>query len=205
MVSLPTIELPKTPIFNSIYETFHIDDKKLNKFTFPGDPYTHAFNLNDLELDRYGTIGNNGVIGSGKYVVKKFLHKPTGRKMAVKYVHIPICKYEDKRKSSQKEKLLREIDIHERLNFSNYVVSTYGFCKNDEHLLICMELMEMSLTELYHQIHEEFSNFPENLLGYIGVAVIEGLCDLFSVKVLHRDIKPNNILVNTTSGEVRFF
>lgn len=47
-----------------------------------------------------------------------------------------------------------------------------------------------------------YRKMPEHVLGRIAVAVVKGLTYLWSLKILHRDVKPSNMLVNTR-GQVK--
>uniref|UniRef100_A0A8C6LID2 mitogen-activated protein kinase kinase n=1 Tax=Nothobranchius furzeri TaxID=105023 RepID=A0A8C6LID2_NOTFU len=47
-----------------------------------------------------------------------------------------------------------------------------------------------------------YKRIPEHVLGRIAVAVVKGLTYLWSLKILHRDVKPSNMLVNTR-GQVK--
>jgi mitogen-activated protein kinase kinase 5 len=49
---------------------------------------------------------------------------------------------------------------------------------------------------------EKFQRVPERILGAVVVAVLRGLDYLWSLKVMHRDVKPSNILVNA-SGAIK--
>merc|ERR1712072_1564565 len=46
------------------------------------------------------------------------------------------------------------------------------------------------------------TGLPEPVLRHIFKQVVDGLCGLHAKKVLHRDVKPENILVNS-KGEAR--
>lgn len=65
-----------------------------------------------------------------------------------------------------------------------------------------MELMDMSLQNLYHIYHNQANNFPEILIGYISNAVLKALQHCQEKSIIHRDVKPSNILINWT-GEIK--
>lgn len=54
----------------------------------------------------------------------------------------------------------------------------------------------MSLGEFYLQIHQLMHFFPEDLLGNIAVSILEALHYCKTRGVIHRDVKPENILIN---------
>uniref|UniRef100_A0A7N6BVT6 mitogen-activated protein kinase kinase n=1 Tax=Anabas testudineus TaxID=64144 RepID=A0A7N6BVT6_ANATE len=60
---------------------------------------------------------------------------------------------------------------------------------------ICTEFMDGGSLDVYKRI-------PEHVLGRIAVSVVKGLTYLWSLKILHRDVKPSNMLVNTR-GQVK--
>lgn len=43
--------------------------------------------------------------------------------------------------------------------------------------------------------------FPEIVLGKITVPIVGGLCNLLKNDIYHRDLKPNNILVNVQGND----
>ncbi|XP_059387567.1 dual specificity mitogen-activated protein kinase kinase 5 isoform X3 [Carassius carassius] len=65
----------------------------------------------------------------------------------------------------------------------------------ENRISICTEFMDGGSLDVYWRI-------PEHVLGRIAVAVVKGLTYLWSLKILHRDVKPSNMLVNTR-GQVK--
>lgn len=183
--------LPERKPSSIVYDAL-TQDEAVNKLQFPNDPTIYEFNLSDLDLL------NNGIIASDKCIVKKYLHRPSKQIMAVKFVHIPFC-YNDPQKEYELQKLIREIKLHQKLNYSKNIVNLYGFCINEGDALICMLLMDMSLKDFYLDVHKNYGYFPESLMGVIVVSVIHAFQHLNKNGIIHRDIKPSNILLNLNS------
>lgn len=67
-----------------------------------------------------------------------------------------------------------------------------------------MEYMDLTLLDFYKFVHNERQNFPEKLLGYISIQILDALIMCKKEhKVMHRDIKPSNILLNE-KGKIEF-
>uniref|UniRef100_A0A914CQS0 mitogen-activated protein kinase kinase n=1 Tax=Acrobeloides nanus TaxID=290746 RepID=A0A914CQS0_9BILA len=65
-----------------------------------------------------------------------------------------------------------------------------------------MELMDVSLHGLLTTCHNSGKNIPEDLLGYTAVSILEALKVCKSKGIIHRDVKPENILMKK-SGEIK--
>ena len=67
-----------------------------------------------------------------------------------------------------------------------------------------MELMDTSLEKFYKFVYEKKSEeIPESILGKIVIATVNALNYLKEQhKIIHRDVKPSNILVNR-SGMIK--
>ncbi|KTG43367.1 hypothetical protein cypCar_00000165 [Cyprinus carpio] len=106
-------------------------------------------------------------------VVFKVLHRPSGFIMARKVLH--ECN-------------------------SPYIVGFYGAFYSDGEISICMENMDGGSLD---QCLKKAGKIPEQILGKVSIAVIKGLSYLREKhKIMHRDVKPSNILVNSR-GEIK--
>lgn len=168
-------------------------DKDMNKLIFPGIERTYEYDSKDFVY--------KNIIEAGRHMVKEYTYVPLNICMAVKTIRIPYQKYNTE-KDEKLTSLRREIDNFRLLSNHPNIVNFYGLCSNDGEAMICMELMDMSLYDLYLVVHDQNETFPEKILGYIAVQILEALKFCKSKNFIHRDIKPKNILLNQ-EGEVK--
>lgn len=117
--------------------------------------------------------------------------------MAVKYIRIPQTRFNEAQYENKIHRLIAEIKNFRIISDFPNVVDFYGVGFFEGELLICMELMDLSLKDLYLLVHRKMKiRFSEDLVGYIAVAVIDALKSCQSKAILHRDIKPANILLH---------
>lgn len=96
-----------------------------------------------------------------------------------------------------------DLDISMRASDCPYTVQFYGALFREGDVWICMEVMDTSMDKFYHKVFQNGRKMPEPILGKIAVAVVNALHYLHSqLKVIHRDVKPSNILINR-KGEVK--
>ncbi|XP_064341568.1 dual specificity mitogen-activated protein kinase kinase 5 isoform X2 [Camelus dromedarius] len=92
------------------------------------------------------------------------------------------------------KQIMSELEILYKCD-SSYIIGFYGAFFVENRISICTEFMDGGSLDVYRKI-------PEHVLGRIAVAVVKGLTYLWSLKILHRDVKPSNMLVNTR-GQVK--
>ncbi|KAJ2380961.1 Protein kinase of the Mitotic Exit Network, partial [Coemansia sp. RSA 2603] len=85
----------------------------------------------------------------------------------------------------------KEIDMLRDLHHPN-IVKYIGYEQTEDELDIILEYCEGGSLQ---NILRKFNKFPENLVGVYVAQILDGLSYLHSNAILHRDIKPGNILL----------
>ncbi|BGP27688.1 MAP kinase kinase (MEK) [Rhodotorula toruloides] len=177
-------QLPTTPCLSSSSTSSRSYHNQLNEQLATlelGVEFRIDLKNEDLEvLDELGS-GNGGT-------VSRVLHVPTKAVMAKKVVHIATS-------DSTRKQILRELQIMHDCS-SPFIVSFYGAYLQDPHICMCMEYMDKG-------IYRRVGPIPEPVIGKIALAVVSGLTYLYEVhKIMHRDVKPSNILLNS-AGQIK--
>ena len=145
--------------------------------------------------DRYELLESVGRGGFG--VVWRACDTLLQRHVAVKEIHIPGFLSEQDR-ADLREKVLKEARAAARLDHPN-AVTVFDVIDDDGHPVIVMELVEApNLSELVAR-HGPLS--PEEA-ARIGLEVLEVLTAAHARGIVHRDVKPGNVMVSD-SGRVR--
>ncbi|CAK0831960.1 unnamed protein product, partial [Prorocentrum cordatum] len=123
--------------------------------------------------------------------VVKAVHRPTGLQYAVKKVNRQAFEAAQRRKSSSVT-LENEACILERLRHPNIVQMYWAFV-TEERLYIVMEDLP---TDMYRSL-DSGGQFPEPLAQRLFKEVCEAVAYAHECNVIHRDIKPDNVLLTS--------
>ncbi len=146
--------------------------------------------------DRYELLESVGRGGFG--VVWRACDTLLQRHVAVKEIHIPGFLSEEDR-AGLREKVLREARAAARLDHPG-AVTVFDVIDDDGHPVIVMELVDApNLSEL---VAEQGPLEPAEA-GRIGQEVLEVLIAAHARGIVHRDVKPGNVMVDRGSGRVR--
>ena len=131
------------------------------------------------------------LLGSGSfgnvYLVR---HNITQEEYAMKVV--------DKKKLSQSygnsyEQILNEIKIHSKLDHEN-IIHLYNVYEDEENIKIIMEYAQKG--NLFDVIQKEKKGISEEKAYKYFIQIINAVYYLHQHNIIHRDIKPDNILIS---------
>lgn len=166
---------------------------------FPGEDQYYNFNTEDFKEVK--------LIGSTDgCVIKHYLFEPSNFNFAIKFKNMPhdfaIKKGQINKEGERRlAKILSEARMLQRLTSDEntpYIIEYYGNCVYKNQFLICMELMDCSLQDVYQVVnsHKSLGPFPEEIVGQIVVNMVGALSYCKENNIMHRDVKPKNILLN---------
>jgi serine/threonine protein kinase len=154
------------------------------------DGQAYSLSPKDIELDRDLMLG----AGTGG-VVQMGHHKPTGMRVAIKTVKVDI--------KQKRQQMMSEIKGLISAAGCPYLVQWYaGFVAKDTSFVhVVLELMDRgNLGDLRRRLAG--AGVPVDHLACISAQIVRGLRHLRERSLLHRDVKPENIL-HSTQGQVK--
>ncbi|KAF9062436.1 kinase-like domain-containing protein [Rhodocollybia butyracea] len=161
---------------------------------------SYKLNMEDLERGEELGRGNYGT-------VTKVLHTPTGVTMALKEIRLELD-------TAKLNAIIMELDILHKTASSQHIVDFYGAFFVETCVYYCMEYMDGgSLDRLVNVSFGEtvpalnpgsddekeivWQGVPEDVLARIAGSMVKGLRFLKDeLDVIHRDVKPSNVLIN---------
>uniref|UniRef100_A0A914E1N5 mitogen-activated protein kinase kinase n=1 Tax=Acrobeloides nanus TaxID=290746 RepID=A0A914E1N5_9BILA len=133
--------------------------------------------------------------------------------MAVKLTELITSKHDirlsrEEYRVKNKEKRMDMIKESEAMKYvidNENIVKIYGLCEDESHghMYLCMELLDKDLSKTIHIFYKSTGKYLESLLLNITCSMVNALeyCDIKSI--VHRDIKPKNIMLNMKNVTVK--
>ncbi|KAH9625399.1 hypothetical protein KSS87_008189 [Heliosperma pusillum] len=130
-------------------------------------------------------------IGRGAYgVVCSSINKDTNEKVAIKKIHNVFENRVDALRTLRELKLLRHLKHDNVIGLKDVMLPSDP--KNFKDVYLVYELMDTDL----HQIVKSSQALSNDHCQYFLFQLLRGLKYLHSANILHRDLKPGNLLIN---------
>ena len=140
----------------------------------------------DLEFPKDNEIGH-GAFGKVLLAVVK----GTGEKVANKKV------FQDRRYKNRELPIMLELHHPNIVELKSYFCTKAEKCSDDEFFLNCiMEYVPLTLSNLISQNRKKHTKFDNILLKLFSYQMLKCIGYLHSLGICHRDIKPQNILID---------
>ena len=180
----------KKKLINNIQRNFNQIQKNnlQNKFIILNFLSNHKipFFSENFELLNYINSGSSGIVFKG------FDKKSPNYYLCFKFL---IQTLRTTKKNKIKKQTLKEINIHNKLK-NNNIINYYNYIYLNKIGCIVMEYSELGDLEHFHKILRAKRYFSESLLAFITFQILQGLSFLTRSKIIHMDIKPQNLLID---------
>lgn len=131
------------------------------------------------------------IIGQGTFgVVYKAQYKPDGKIVAIKKV------YQDPKYSNREFKIVVELDHPNCIKVHNYFFSSNEEKTDEIYLNLVMDYIPDTLYKILRFYYKKGYPFPNALGKIYTYQMLRSLAYIHNLNICHRDIKPQNILVD---------
>ena len=153
----------------------------------------HSFQNGRYEI--MSQLGEGGIaqvwrVLDGKFAIEraiKIVARPNTEPLSDSISHLP--------QSNTEKRFMREAQLLMHLNHPN-IVTVYDFFEENNQLHIVMEKCAGSLSSWI----ELNGKMPIKLAVQVTIEILKGLSNAHSRNIVHRDIKPHNILIAEDGG-----
>ena len=163
------------------YETNESNNKKIKKEMKIKMTSKYKFNISDFDI--------LSCLGNGSYAtVFKAKEKKTGKIYSIKVIDKKIIEKENKTYQVYVE--------NEMLNLCNHIniISIYGYYEDNDNFFIVEEYCSKGDLSLF--LSNNWNKLSNDETKFIIAEIVLSLEYLHSLNIIHRDIKPQNILID---------
>ena len=154
------------------------------------------FQGNPNILSQVNTFAADKVIGKGSFgVVYKARNLETKETVAIKKV------FQDRRFKNRELQIMRRIKHPNIVELVNYYFSTSS--NKDVYLNMILEYVPDSLFQASHGYIDKQTEVPVSVVKLYIFQLLRALAYIHARNICHRDIKPQNVLVNAVNGECK--
>jgi serine/threonine protein kinase len=139
------------------------------------------------------TYNAQKIVGNGTFgVVFKATVAETGETVAIKKV------FQDKRYKNRELQILKELN-HPHVTCLRHAFYTQGDSGEEVYLNIVMDYIPGNLYEIIKYYRQSKHKVPNVLIKLYSYQIFRSLAYIHGVGICHRDIKPQNLLVNPST------
>jgi serine/threonine protein kinase len=149
-------------------------------------------NVHDTLKDQNLTYTATQIIGSGSFgVVYQAIIAETKENVAIKKV------FQDKRYKNRELQILKELD-HPNVIKMRQAFYTPGDKPDELYLNVVMDYIPDTLSRIIRNYYKSKTQMPLILVKLYSYQMLRSLAYIHAIGICHRDIKPQNILVDTS-------
>jgi len=151
--------------------------------------------LENFELLNYINSGGSGVVYKGclrKNPIDKVCLKFLLNKTEIENIIKPN---NNKKNFLSKDSKIEEINIQKKLQHKN-IVKYYDYFDLKDYGCIVMELADSGDIDMIRKKMTDKNYLSETFLAFITKQILDGLCFIHKNKIIHMDIKQQNILID---------
>ncbi|EQB78742.1 mitogen-activated protein kinase kinase kinase 5 [Camelus ferus] len=188
VVRFPVLILEPTKIYQPSYLSINneVEEKTISIWhVLPDDKYDYEYDEN----------GDRVVLGKGTYGIV-YAGRDLSNQVRIAIKEIP------ERDSRYSQPLHEEIALHKHLKHKNIVQYLGSFSENGFIKIFMEQVPGGSLSALLRSKWGPLKD-NEQTIGFYTKQILEGLKYLHDNQIVHRDIKGDNVLINTYSGVLK--